>query len=75
MNDLKAKFVTTELTELLKAMDNKIHSCTYAVNDNGEEIVTVWDNIYGEPNCGLQVYVTADSLAQLTIDVIKKVIM
>ena len=75
MKNSKAKFVTTELTKLLKAMDSEIHSCTYTIKDNGEEIVTVWSGFFGEADCDCKVCVTGDSLAQLTIDVIKKAVM
>ena len=71
MNTLKGDFVLNELTTLLKTLDNTVHSCTYTY-ENDNEIVTVWfdDGYFGENVC-----VTGDSLAQLTIDVIKKAIM
>lgn len=71
MNTLKNDFVVTKLAELLKSFDSTVHSCTYTY-ENENEIVTVWfdDGYFGEKVC-----VTGDSLAQLTLDVIKKVIM
>lgn len=70
MNTLKSEFVSNELTMLLKTLDNTIRSCTYY--EDGDEIVVVQFN---DGSCELKVCVTGDSLAQLTIDVIKKSIM
>lgn len=72
MNYSKGDFSATELFSLLKAIDPTVHSCTYTVRDNGEEIITVW---FDDGNFGENVRVTGDSLAQLTIDVLKKIIM
>ena len=76
MDNLKAEFVTTELRKLLIAIDNKISYCTYMITENGEEIVSVWwtDDFSNITN-KVRVCVTGDSLAQLTIDVIKKAVM
>lgn len=68
----KGAFSASELLSLLKAIDPTVHSCTYTVRDNGEEIVAVW---FDDGNFFENVCVTGDSLAQLAIDVLKKVIM
>ena len=71
MNNSKDEFVTNELTMLLKAIDGMIDRCTYT-SDEKNEFVTVWfkDSDISETAC-----ITGDSHAQLTVDVLRKIIM
>ena len=65
----KSAFCEKELTALLKAVDRDIEKAEYELCDNGEEYVHI---LYAATGGVTTVCVTADSLLDMTRDVLKK---
>lgn len=69
----KEQFITHELTEICKIINNHICGLDYFINSINDEYVKIWY----KNNSGyyyINVCITADSIGCIVIDVIRKII-
>lgn len=67
VDEMKAKFVAKELTNLIRKVDDNIERAEYMVYKSNEEYVHILYSTGGQ----VDVCVTADSLSAITTDVLR----